>query len=259
MSTIIMTACWPLQGMNASQKAVLISLADNANDEGVCWPSIDYIATRTCLSVRAVQNAIKYLQKVGLLVVSDRNGRSNIYTIKTDGYTGDPRKSCTPAESAPPQKTSKPPQNLHPTPAESAEAPANAAPITINNHHRTVIEPSNTGARSNRAVLDVELPTWLPDDIWSDWVEHRKNVKAPLTQKAAELCLRKLDRLRAAGSCPIAVIEQSIITGKWTDLYEVKGSGQSSQGSKGKFNPNDYFEQRRQQNGVVGGDDVIDV
>lgn len=259
MSTIIMTACWPLQGMNASQKAVLISLADNANDEGVCWPSIDYIAMRTCLSVRSVQGAIRYLQEAGILTISDRNGRSNVYTIKPENHKLDPRKSCTPAESAPPQKESKPPQNLHPTPAESAEASANAAPITINNHHRTVIEPSTTGARSNRAVLNVELPIWLPDDIWSDWVEYRKTVKAPLTKKAAELCLRKLDRLRAAGNCPITVIEQSIITGKWTDLYEVKGSGQSSQSGKGKFNPNDYFEQRRQQNGVVGGGDVIDV
>ncbi|HCL3300057.1 TPA: helix-turn-helix domain-containing protein, partial [Pseudomonas aeruginosa] len=34
MSTIIMSACWPLQGLTPAQKAVLISLADNANDEG---------------------------------------------------------------------------------------------------------------------------------------------------------------------------------------------------------------------------------
>ena len=33
MSTIIMAACWPLQGMSPSQKAVLISLADKANDD----------------------------------------------------------------------------------------------------------------------------------------------------------------------------------------------------------------------------------
>ncbi|NHC62195.1 helix-turn-helix domain-containing protein [Paenalcaligenes suwonensis] len=95
MSTIIMTQCWPLQGMNASQKAVLISLADNANDDGVCWPSVAYIAVRTCLSERAVQNAIKFLQQVGILVVADRNGRSNVYTIKADNYTPTPRKSCT--------------------------------------------------------------------------------------------------------------------------------------------------------------------
>ncbi|WP_309546463.1 helix-turn-helix domain-containing protein [Pseudomonas aeruginosa] len=63
MSTIIMSACWPLQGLTPAQKAVLISLADNANDEGVCWPSVAKIAERTCLSERAVQQAIKVLNE----------------------------------------------------------------------------------------------------------------------------------------------------------------------------------------------------
>lgn len=42
-----MSACWPLQGMTATKKAVLISLADNANDDGVCWPSISTIGVRS--------------------------------------------------------------------------------------------------------------------------------------------------------------------------------------------------------------------
>lgn len=56
MSTIIMSACWPLQGMSPSQKAVLVSLADQANDDGVCWPSVESIGRRTCLSERAVRD-----------------------------------------------------------------------------------------------------------------------------------------------------------------------------------------------------------
>lgn len=37
MSTIIMSQCWMLQGLSVTQKAVLISLADQASDDGVCW------------------------------------------------------------------------------------------------------------------------------------------------------------------------------------------------------------------------------
>jgi len=48
MSTIIMSQCWPLQGLSVTQKAVLISLADQANDDGVCWPAVGTIATRCC-------------------------------------------------------------------------------------------------------------------------------------------------------------------------------------------------------------------
>ena len=62
MSTMIMASCWQLQGMSASQKAVLISLADQANDDGVCWPAVGTIAARTCLSERAVREASKLAQ-----------------------------------------------------------------------------------------------------------------------------------------------------------------------------------------------------
>ena len=122
MSTIIMSACWPLQDMSGPQKAVLISLADNANDEGYCWPSVARISERTCLAERTVQAAIKWLCVAGILSVRERMGRSTMYTL-------------TPAAYAPPQK-------LHPAadapspPQLTTQTPAAAAP-------RTVIEPSS--------------------------------------------------------------------------------------------------------------------
>ncbi|MER2098846.1 MAG: helix-turn-helix domain-containing protein [Pseudomonas qingdaonensis] len=122
MSTIIMSACWPLQGMSGPQKAVLISLADNANDEGVCWPSVARIAERTCLAERTVQTAIKWLCQVGLLSIRERMGRSTMYTL-------------TPAAYAPPQEP-HPAAAAPPPPQLTTETPAAAAP-------RTVIEPSS--------------------------------------------------------------------------------------------------------------------
>ncbi|WP_254918077.1 helix-turn-helix domain-containing protein [Stenotrophomonas pavanii] len=67
MSTIIMSQCWPLQGLSVTQKAVLISLADQANDDGVCWPAVGTIAARCCMSARAVRTAMDHLEAVGLL------------------------------------------------------------------------------------------------------------------------------------------------------------------------------------------------
>lgn len=68
----------------------------------------------------------------------------------------------------------------------------------------------------------VALPSWLPDEIWQDWVEYRKSIKAALTQRAAELCLSRLQKLMSSGENPISVIEQSIMSGKWTGLFPVK-------------------------------------
>ena len=85
MSTIIMSACWSLQ-MPPTPKAVLISLADNANDHGVCWPSIPKIAERTCFSTRAVINAIKVLEEMGILIADRSNGRHTTYCLKPEKY-----------------------------------------------------------------------------------------------------------------------------------------------------------------------------
>ncbi|WP_162949980.1 helix-turn-helix domain-containing protein, partial [Pseudomonas aeruginosa] len=119
MSTIIMSACWPLQGMSPAQKAVLISLADQANDQGVCWPAVDSIATRCCLSKRAVQQAIKWLRSVGIVSVEERQGRSTMYSVTPAAYAPPqemhPRRKCTRAGNAPTTADAAPPppQEMH--------------------------------------------------------------------------------------------------------------------------------------------------
>ncbi|WP_323163356.1 helix-turn-helix domain-containing protein, partial [Pseudomonas viridiflava] len=72
--------------MSPAQKSVLVSLADNASDEGVCWPSVSTIGIRTCLSERAVRNALRWLEDAGILVSSQRFGRSTWYTITPAAY-----------------------------------------------------------------------------------------------------------------------------------------------------------------------------
>jgi len=75
-----MSACWPLQ-IPPTPKAVLISLADNANDHGVCWPSISTICARTCFGKTAVIEAIQWLESAGFLVADRENGRHTKYQI----------------------------------------------------------------------------------------------------------------------------------------------------------------------------------
>ncbi|MGL6241692.1 helix-turn-helix domain-containing protein [Pseudomonas sp.] len=132
MSTMIMSACWPLQGMSATQKAVLISLADNANDEGVCWPSVPKIAMRTCLSERAVQVSIRWLCSTGIMSTAERVGRSTLYTLTPAAYA--PPQQPRPANDAP-----HIPQEQHPSPAQPAPAPRSSC---TQNRNRTYKDPS---------------------------------------------------------------------------------------------------------------------
>lgn len=208
MSTLIMSACWPLQ-MSPAQKSVLISLADNANDEGVCWPSIGKIGMRTCLSERAVQNAIRWLASVGLVSIHERAGRSSYFTVKPDAYQppqevhpeGD---APTPAPDAPP-----PPQQVHRTPA--APAP------------RTVKEPSGEPSRKPKkretaSPLDLSrFPEMPSEEVWADYVKHRKAKRAPLTQTAVNLIAKELSLAAGYGWTVDDALSEAMAAG-WQGL-----------------------------------------
>lgn len=75
-----MSKAWPLK-MPPTPKSVLISLSDNANDAGYCWPSLETIAERTCFSKRAVIEAIKWLELNGYLTADRSNGRHTSYQL----------------------------------------------------------------------------------------------------------------------------------------------------------------------------------
>lgn len=60
---------------------VLLSLADQANDDGVCWPSVGSIAARCRVSERTVKRWLAHLQSVGILTTRRRYNNSNVYRI----------------------------------------------------------------------------------------------------------------------------------------------------------------------------------
>jgi DNA-binding MarR family transcriptional regulator len=72
------------------QKLVLIKLADNANEDGKCWPSLKRIANDCEISRRTTINAIKSLEEKGFLQVhrektsADMN-KVNLYTLTLEG------------------------------------------------------------------------------------------------------------------------------------------------------------------------------
>jgi len=65
------------------------------------------------------------------------------------------------------------------------------------------------------------LPDWVPAEAWAGYVEMRKKLRKPLTDRAIELRIKDLARLRAEGQDIGAVLDQSTSNG-WTDVYPVK-------------------------------------
>lgn len=174
-----MSACWSLQ-MPPTAKAVLVSLADNANDDGYCWPSIPKICERTCFSERAVHGAIKWLESNGLLHADRSNGRHTTYRLTPQNYIEPPqemrgRSKCTPAGDAvtpaanavlPPQEMQSPPQEMRSNRKEPSF-----------NRQRTV-------NKTNALKVDDLVADGLDEQTASDWLQVRKAKKAPLTATA---------------------------------------------------------------------------
>lgn len=91
MSIRLMTQVWDIQSLTQPRKMLLLALADNANDEGRCWPSVETLM-RKCgfRSESGVRAAIKELAEKEWLTKLARsekaeNGRrkqaSNLYIL----------------------------------------------------------------------------------------------------------------------------------------------------------------------------------
>lgn len=83
MSIKLMSEIWDNEdpGLSGSRLNILLCLADHANDDGVCWPSIPRIAKRVRIDRNNVMDHIKALTKSGYLAVERRNGTSNVYKV----------------------------------------------------------------------------------------------------------------------------------------------------------------------------------
>ena len=74
---------------NPLRKLVLIKLADNANDQGECWPSYQHIADQCEIGRSTVKLHIRELEKAGFLRREYRRkgelNQSNLFHLSLDG------------------------------------------------------------------------------------------------------------------------------------------------------------------------------
>ena len=89
MSIAAMHWAWH-QALKPVPKLILMALADAADDQGVCWPSIPTVARKCCLSKRTIQRTLQDLVNGGWLQVEPRfrkdgSRTSNSYRLALEG------------------------------------------------------------------------------------------------------------------------------------------------------------------------------
>ncbi|EAR0767698.1 helix-turn-helix domain-containing protein [Salmonella enterica] len=125
MSMNLMAKAMSIKVGNPLRKLVLIKLADNANDNGECWPSYQHIADHCECSKSAVKEHISALIKLGLMTKENRvgvnNGKGNTSNVYRLHLTSTP----VPPESTPPV----PPESTPPVPPKSTGGSPKSTPV----------------------------------------------------------------------------------------------------------------------------------
>lgn len=67
----------------------------------------------------------------------------------------------------------------------------------------------------------IALPGYVDKEAWDGFEDMRRTIKKPLTVRAAKLILYELQRIKDAGHCPNAALDQST-NHCWADVYPSK-------------------------------------
>ena len=126
MSIRIMSDVFESESLGPTERLIMLALADHADDEGKCYPSIARLCRRTGLKERAVQNNIRSLAAQGYLTIILGGGRnnSNLYIV-----SGKPRIKC-------------PPHNMHPA-SDDTETP-----------HLTTLNPAPDAPKPSETPIE---------------------------------------------------------------------------------------------------------
>jgi len=86
------------------------------------------------------------------------------------------------------------------------------------NNQSPIPSPSPT---TKNIINKAQAPYWLNLNLWNDFLEHRKKLRKPMTEKAKELFFSKLNKFRERGFNPTELIETAIERG-WQTVFEPK-------------------------------------
>lgn len=81
MSVKIMSRVWESSKQKGTDLLLLLALADNADDEGYCWPGIEYLRKKIRMTSRSVINALQRIEEDGEVIINHNRRSGNRYIV----------------------------------------------------------------------------------------------------------------------------------------------------------------------------------
>ena len=143
MSNKVSTWVWEHSMATRDARLVLVKLADIANDDGYCWPSVGLLAKQTLLAEKTVRKALQKLNEIGELQTILRPGTSSRYRISINPNAPLQKgNNPSPGRGTPPGRVVLPSEGGTPLPWEGETPLPSQGRGTINepsmNHQETI-------------------------------------------------------------------------------------------------------------------------
>lgn len=103
------------------------------------------------------------------------------------------------------------------------ERPTNDQPTTT---YKESKKGRNKEEEKNYTKKEIEIPDWLPNQEWNEYLEMRIKIKKPMTEAAKKMAISELEKLKSQGQSPAEVLKQSIFN-SWQGLFALKNVNQS--------------------------------
>ena len=191
MSMRLMAQAMSIKVGNPLRKLVLIKLADNANDDGICFPSYQYIADVCEISKASARTHIDALIKMGFVSKKARKNKdgssSNLYLLHLE-------------KGMPADSTGMPADSIGGMPADSTITCHSSEPVN---------KPKKTSQKNTALSLLAEFG--ITGQLADDFAEHRKSKKAAITRTALEGFQREADK----AGIPLAEAIEIAICQNW--------------------------------------------
>lgn len=98
--------------------------------------------------------------------------------------------------------------------------------VEPNANQRATLQSSSSTTNKESIIKNntkemAQAPSWLPKEEFSEFKKMRTRLKKPMTDKAEELIIKKLETLMKEGFKPKEVLEQSIMN-SWQGVFPLK-------------------------------------
>jgi phage replication O-like protein O len=95
--------------------------------------------------------------------------------------------------------------------------------------------------KSKFSPSEITLPSFLPKQLWLEFIQHRKDIKKPMSELACTKLISQLTKDHSKGLDVIDAMNESIVSG-WSGVFPKSGKGNRAAPKPENFNTTDYGE-----------------